>query len=152
MSHAGTRGRGGVRGRSAVRSHRLAPRIARGPNHRRFRCVQIAVMSHAVGSTAVTTPASSGIRARLATVRWTLERFPLAIHQLLFRLAIAGIFLKAGLVKLASWQTTVALFRDEYKVPIVPPDVTAVLAATFELGCSLLLLLGFATRLATLPL
>lgn len=109
-------------------------------------------MSHAVGSTAVTTPASSGIRARLATVRWTLERFPLAIHQLLFRLAIAGIFLKAGLVKLASWQTTVALFRDEYKVPIVPPDVTAVLAATFELGCSLLLLLGFATRLATLPL
>ncbi len=70
----------------------------------------------------------------------------------ILRLAIAGVFIKAGLVKVASWQTTVALFRDEYKVPALPPEVAATLASCFELGCSTLLVLGLASRLATLPL
>jgi putative oxidoreductase len=81
-----------------------------------------------------------------------LARIPLSLHQILFRLAIASIFLKAGLIKVSSWETTLALFRDEYQVPILPPEVASVLAVTFELGCSTLLLLGLATRLATLPL
>ena len=77
---------------------------------------------------------------------------PLSLHQLLFRLAVAGVFFRAGLIKVTSWGPTVALFRDEYKVPVLPPEVAAVMASTFELGCSLLLIVGFATRLATLPL
>ena len=81
-----------------------------------------------------------------------LERFPLSICQLLFRLAIAGVFLRAGLVKIASWGTTVQLFTEEYKVPVFPPEIAAMLATTFELGCSTLLIVGLATRLATLPL
>ena len=81
-----------------------------------------------------------------------VARIPLSLHQVLFRLAITGIFLKAGLIKASNWETTVALFRDEYQVPILPPEVAGLLAATFELGCSTLLLLGLATRLATLPL
>ena len=80
-----------------------------------------------------------------------LARIPLSLHQLLFRLAIASIFLKAGLIKASSWETTVALFRDEYRVPLLPPEVAGALAMTFELSCSTLLLLGLATRLATLP-
>jgi putative oxidoreductase len=83
--------------------------------------------------------------------RWA-ERVPLEVSQVLFRLAIAGVFLRAGLAKLASWEPTVALFRDEYKVPVLAPEVAAALATTFEIGCPLLLLLGLATRLATLPL
>ena len=83
--------------------------------------------------------------------RW-LERVPLAPCQLLFRLAIAGVFFRAGLTKIASWEPAVALFRDEYKVPLLSPEIAAVIAATFELGCSLLLIAGLATRLATLPL
>ena len=77
---------------------------------------------------------------------------PLSVHQLLFRLAVAGVFFRAGLTKVASWGPTVALFRDEYKVPVLPPEVAAVMASAFELGCSLLLVVGLATRLATLPL
>ena len=69
------------------------------------------------------------------------------MHQLLFRLAIASVFLPAGLLKLASWESTIALFQDEYKVPVL-----AVMATTFELVCSALLIVGLATRLATLPL
>ena len=81
-----------------------------------------------------------------------LDRFPLSILQLLFRLAIVGVFLRVGLQNFASWESTVALFRDEYKVPVLPPEIAAVMGSTFEVGCSLLLLAGLATRVATLPL
>jgi putative oxidoreductase len=80
-----------------------------------------------------------------------LHRVPLSFHQLLFRLAIAGVFIRAGLTKIASWESTVALFANEYKVPVLPPDVAAVMSSTIELGGSLLLVLGLGTRLATLP-
>jgi putative oxidoreductase len=77
---------------------------------------------------------------------------PLSLHQLLFRLGVASVFLKAGLVKASGWEPTVALFRDEYRVPVLPPELAATLATTFELGCSTLLILGLGTRLAALPL
>ena len=82
----------------------------------------------------------------------TLGRVPLAYLQLLFRLGVASVFLKAGLTKIASWPMTVQLFQDEYKVPVFSPELAAGLAMTFELSCSALLILGLATRLATLPL
>jgi putative oxidoreductase len=37
-------------------------------------------------------------------------------------------------------------------VPLLPPEIAAVISATFELSCSVLIILGLATRLATLPL
>ena len=83
--------------------------------------------------------------------RWP-ERVPLALCQLLFRLAIAGVFLWPGFNKITGWEPTVALFRDEYKVPLLSPEIAAAFAATIELGCSLLLIAGLAARLATLPL
>ena len=89
---------------------------------------------------------------RLARLFERLERIPLSLHQLLFRLAIAGVFLRPGLTKIGSWESTLALFREEYRVPLLPPAVAATLAATFEVGCSVLLVLGLATRMATLPL
>src|SRR6266851_3727461 len=91
-------------------------------------------------------------RKLVETVTDLLGRVPLSVHQLLLRLAIASVFLPAGLLKLASWESTIALFQDEYKVPLLPPVIAAMLATTFELGCSSLLIAGLATRLATLPL
>ena len=41
----------------------------------------------------------------------TLDRFPLSILQLMFRVAIASVFWSSGLTKIASWDTTIALFR-----------------------------------------
>jgi putative oxidoreductase len=87
----------------------------------------------------------------LLLLAW-LERFPLAILQLLFRVSVAAVFWNSGLTKLASWQTTIVLFRDEYKVPALPPELAATLAASVELTCPVLLVLGLATRLATLQL
>jgi putative oxidoreductase len=82
---------------------------------------------------------------------WSPERVPLSAVQLVGRLAIAGVFLRAGMQKLAGWETTVALFREEYRVPILSPELAAVIATVTEVGGSLLLVLGLATRAATLP-
>ena len=81
-----------------------------------------------------------------------LDRFPLSILQLMFRIAIAAVFWSSGLTKIASWDTTIALFHDEYMVPLLPPEIAAAMSATFELSCSALIVLRLATRLATLPL
>jgi putative oxidoreductase len=96
--------------------------------------------------------AASGLQhLRESTIEF-LEGVPPSIHLLLFRLAIASVFLPAGFLKLASWESTIALFQDEYKVPVLPPALAATMATTFEVGCSSLLIVGLATRLATLPL
>jgi putative oxidoreductase len=44
------------------------------------------------------------------------------------------------------------LFRDEYKVPLLPPDIAAYLATTAEHVLPVLLVIGFATRLSALGL
>jgi putative oxidoreductase len=109
-----------------------------------------------IASTAQTHSASTavpaGFRARLAMVTGFLQRLPLPLIQLLFRLAIAAVFLKGGLTKTANWMLTVQLFADEYQVPVLSPEIAAMMSVTFEFGCSILLVLGLATRLATLPL
>ena len=81
-----------------------------------------------------------------------LDRFPPSILQLMFRVAIAAVFWSSGLTKIASWDTAIALFRDEYMVPLLPPEIAAEMSATFELSCSTLIVVGLAMRLATLPL
>lgn len=93
-----------------------------------------------------------GARERVVYVIAQLQRFPLAILQLLFRISIAAVFWNSGLTKVASWQTTIALFRDEYQVPVLPPETAATLAAGIELTCPILLVVGLLTRLATLPM
>jgi putative oxidoreductase len=98
------------------------------------------------------TTAASSWRGRIASLPAWLERFPLALLQFLFRFSIAAVFWNSGLTKIASWQSTILLFRDEYKVPVLPPEIAATLAASVELTCPVLLVLGLATRLATLPM
>ena len=45
-----------------------------------------------------------------------------------------------------------ALFADEYRLPLLPPELAARLAMMVEIGVPLLLFAWLATRLATLPL
>jgi putative oxidoreductase len=92
------------------------------------------------------------VRKWIAPILLWLDRFPLSVLQFIFRFSIGAVFWNSGLTKVASWQTTVVLFRDEYKVPLLPLELAAYLATTVELTCPVLLVLGFATRLATLPM
>jgi putative oxidoreductase len=85
-------------------------------------------------------------------VRHSLERFPLSIIQLAMRIGVGAVFFKAGLLKYNSWEFTVKLFQDEYNVPLLDPVVAARIAMVQELTVPVLLFLGLATRIATLPL
>jgi putative oxidoreductase len=71
---------------------------------------------------------------------------PLA--QLAARLYVGQAFFMAGLSKLRDWEITLALFEDEYHVPLLPPDVAAVLGTGGELVLPVLLVLGLGGRFA----
>lgn len=81
-----------------------------------------------------------------------LARFPLSIIQLAGRIGVGATFFKAGLLKYNSWEFTVKLFQEEYRVPLLDPAVAARMAMVQELTIPVLLFLGLATRVATLPL
>lgn len=68
------------------------------------------------------------------------------------RVWVALAFFRSGLTKIADWDTTLALFADEYHVPLLPPDVAAVAGTFGELFFPVLLVLGFAGRLSPLSL
>lgn len=72
--------------------------------------------------------------------------------QLLLRVGVGMVFFKAGLLKYNSWEFTLLLFRDEYKVPLLAPELAARMAMVQELVLPVLLFIGLGTRLATLPL
>jgi putative oxidoreductase len=94
---------------------------------------------------AAAAPAGPGHLARSLIDR--LEQVPVALPELVLRLGVALAFWRSGNVKLASWGSTLQLFTDEYRVPVLPPEVAAYLATTVELTTPILLLLGLATRL-----
>ena len=75
---------------------------------------------------------------------------PLA--DLLARLYIAKVFLMAGWSKISDWGTTLYLFSDEYRVPLLPTNVAAVLGTGGELLFPVMLVLDLFTRLSALGL
>ena len=88
----------------------------------------------------------------LLAARTTLERIPLALIQLAMRIAVGAVFFNSGLLKINSWEFAIKLFEEEYKVPLLDPIWATRLAAFNELTFPMLLIVGLATRLATLPL
>jgi putative oxidoreductase len=81
---------------------------------------------------------------------------PHTLLALMMRIALAAIFFMSGRTKVTGFLTvkdgTVALFREEYRLPLVPPELAAHLAAYAEHLFPLLLVLGLATRLSALAL
>jgi len=69
---------------------------------------------------------------------------PLALLAL--RLYVSSVFFRAGVIKVSDWGATLALFHDEYKVPLLPPDVAAYVGAFGELAFPVLITLGLAGR------
>jgi putative oxidoreductase len=68
------------------------------------------------------------------------------------RLYVAQVFFLSGLTKLRDWGTTVALFTDEYKVPLLSPPAAAFMGTAGELVLPVLLVLGLGGRFAALGL
>jgi putative oxidoreductase len=72
------------------------------------------------------------------------------------RLGIAAVFFQSGRTKVEGIftipDTTIELFRSEYALPLLPPELAAYMAAGAEHLFPVLLVLGLFTRLSALAL
>ena len=87
--------------------------------------------------------------------RGLAERIPYSIVALVSRLAVASVFWRSGQTKVIGFsirEETFALFRDVYKVPLLPPDVAAYVSTISEHVFSVLLVIGLASRLSAIGL
>jgi len=58
------------------------------------------------------------------------------------------VFFKSGLTKIQSWDTTVLLFANEYRVPLLSPELAAFLGTGVELIVPVFLAMGLGGRIA----
>ena len=116
------------------------------------------------------TPAGDGLIAGL--IRQFIRiagRIPNTLLAFVARFSIAAVFWKSGQTKIQGFavdivngefalgwprlsDSVVELFRDEYRLPLIPPEIAATLAAFAEHILPVLILLGIATRLSALGL
>ncbi|WP_300654872.1 DoxX family membrane protein [Hydrogenophaga sp.] len=68
------------------------------------------------------------------------------------RIYLAQVFFLSGLTKVRDWETTVLLFTEEYKVPLLSPQLAALSGTAGELVLPVLLVLGLAGRFSALGL
>ncbi|MGE4243646.1 DoxX family protein [Ramlibacter sp.] len=97
------------------------------------------------------------------------ERIPHSVVAFVARFSIAAVFWSSGQTKVEGFalnivsgelelgwprlkESAVALFRDEYRVPLLPAEFAAPLAAAAEHVFPLLILIGLATRLSSTAL
>lgn len=84
-----------------------------------------------------------------------LDAIPQDAIALAARIFPAAIFWQSGQTKLEGWRVSenaIALFQDEYRLPLLDPVLAAHLAALGEHLFPLLLVLGLASRFAALAL
>jgi len=117
------------------------------------------------------TPAShpSFVSSLADRVSEAFSAIPYSLIALVGRIAIAGTFWKSGQTKVQGFaidlfegkielgwpkfaDSTVDLFRDEYKLPVLPPELAALAATVAEHVFPVFILLGLATRLSATAL
>lgn len=103
-------------------------------------------------SSAAGTSGRGAVVAVVDRVYGWLERVPYSVLAVPLRLAVAVVFWNSARAHLANWDTTLALFEDEYKVPLLPPDFAAQLTVAIEVSAPILLVLGLLTRPVALVL
>jgi len=101
--------------------------------------------------------ALTGLRALLARLAdaaaWLT---PHSLLALVNRVGIAAIFWMSARTKVEGWfsvsDSAYTLFREEYRLPLLPPELAAQMATMAEHVFPILLVLGLFTRLSALAL
>src|SRR5262245_1017975 len=57
-----------------------------------------------------------------------------SVFALAIRIYVAQVFFRSGMIKLSNWDSTLALFANEYHVPVLSPTVAAYLGTAAEMG------------------
>lgn len=116
-----------------------------------------------------TSPICTTLVQRVKTVTRTMSSFPDSLLALVARFSIAAVFWLSGQTKVEGFKlnfvsgefsfglprlsdSAVALFRDEYRLPFVSPELAAPMAAFAEHFFPALLLMGLATRFSAFGL
>ena len=87
-----------------------------------------------------------------------LARIPFSLIALIGRLSIGLVFWNSARTKVEGWNIflvndkTLFLFREEYRLPLVSPDLAALAAQIAEHALSVLIIVGLATRFSALGL
>jgi putative oxidoreductase len=89
---------------------------------------------------------------RLDQLRTKAGRFPLSLLEIGMRLAVGATFFRSGMNKAESFDSTIGLFRDEYRLPLLPPELAAYMGTAVELTAPILLALGLFARLGAAAL
>ena len=96
----------------------------------------------------------TGLMAAAATL--ANRALPMSLLLLIQRLGVAAVFFQSGRTKVEGWftipDTTIELFRTEYALPLVRPDIAAYAAASAEHLFPILLVLGLMTRVSAAAL
>jgi len=125
--------------------------------------------SRAASGASAPTPRPEGLAGKVTALIGLFDRIPNSLIALLARFSIAAVFWTSGQTKVQGlalnfvngdfalgWprlsDSALALFQDEYKLPLLPPELAAPMAAFAEHLFPLLLLFGFATRFSALAL
>ena len=74
------------------------------------------------------------------------------VVNIIARFFLTKVFFLSGLTKISDWRATLFLFKNEYHVPVLSPDIAALLATFVELVVAPLFLVGFLTRYCALCL
>jgi putative oxidoreductase len=97
----------------------------------------------------------SGLAGLVASANVLMAAIPYWLVALITRVSIAAVFWRSGQTKVDGWHltdSTLFLFKDEYKLPLIDPTLAAYLATAAEHFFPVLLVLGLATRFAALAL
>jgi putative oxidoreductase len=100
-------------------------------------------------------PHRTGVMTLIDRTRAGLDAIPMSLITLCARIFPAAVFWQSGETKVEGWRVTdaaVALFQEEYRLPVIDPWLAAHLAAFAEHFFPVLLVLGLATRLSAFAL
>jgi putative oxidoreductase len=98
-------------------------------------------------------PAAPAMRILKSVLR-LFERIPDSLLALIARLSVASVFWASARTKVEEGtlftlsDSAVYLFREEYRLPYLPPEIAAHLALFNEHAMPILLVLGLASRFA----
>jgi putative oxidoreductase len=87
-----------------------------------------------------------GVVAPIVRAVQALDSVPYTLLAIPLRLAVATIFWNSAMTKLDNWDAALDLFENEYKVPLVSPEIAAYIGTSIELTTPVLLVLGLLAR------
>lgn len=125
--------------------------------------------SNATSAPLATQPPAGTLARAVAAVHAAFARIPESLIALLGRFSIAAVFWNSGQTKVEGLainfvsgtfefgvprlsSSAVDLFRDEFRLPLLPPEIAAFMATIGEHALPILVLLGLGTRLASFGL